>query len=101
MNTAHTVQAKRDALHYMMHTAFIEIRASNSLNAAKKFADVFHNLPMSLLNCRTGEDYDAEFSKLLERARQWELHDYLQQLIGVATKAVAATTSIDKRGADS
>ena len=81
-------RAKRNALHYMLGAAFIEIRAANSVQAAKKFADVFHNLPMGLLNCVTSEDYDAQFLKIQERAKRWELDTYVQNLRLLAEKAV-------------
>ena len=92
MQTMRTTRVKRDALHYMLHVAFIEIRSANSLNAAKKFAYVFHNLPMGLLRCSTSEDYDAEFAKLMARAKRQGLDGYLQNLLASATKAVAEET---------
>ena len=90
MSMSRAAQVKRDALHYMMQTAFVEIRASGSLNSARKFADVFHNLPMRLLECTASEDYDAEFADMLERAKRWGLDQYLQRLLAMATEAVAA-----------
>ena len=81
-------QIKHDALHYMLQMALIEIRASDSLAAARKFADIFHNLPMRLLKCSSGEDYDAELKTLLERARRWGLDGYLQGLWETAVRAV-------------
>jgi hypothetical protein len=75
-------------LHYMLQAALIEIRASDTVQAAKKIADVFHALPMSLLNCSTNEDYENEFLRLMERAKRWGLQDYLENLKVVAVRAV-------------
>ena len=82
------VRIKRDALHYMLGAVLVEIRAANSVHAAKKFADVFHNLPMSLLSCVTSADYDAEFFKLLERSKRWELDAYIKGLRILAERVV-------------
>jgi hypothetical protein len=89
MDEVRQAQIKRDALHYMLQVAFIEIRAADSLNAARKFSDVFHGLPMGLARCSSCEDYDAEFARLLERGRRWGLEDYLQNLRTMATQSVA------------
>jgi hypothetical protein len=80
---------RRDVLHYMMGVAFIEIRAASSVHAARKFADVFHDLPMDLLGCSTTDDYDAEFQKLLERAKHWGLENYVDDLKVLAEKVIA------------
>jgi hypothetical protein len=82
-------KVKREALHFMLQTALIEIRAAGSLNAAKKFADVFHNVPMALLKCSTADDYDAQFLDLLERAKRSGLDSYIQDLQAVAMRAVS------------
>lgn len=81
-------KVKRDALHFMLEAALIEIRASDSANSAKKFAEVFHNLPMALLSCSTSEDYDTQFLNLMERAKRSGLDNYAQKLQTVATRAV-------------
>ena len=70
----------RKELHYMMGTAFMEIRAAESLAVSKKLASVFHNLPMRLLRCKTEGDYEAEFADLLDRAKRAGLEDYLLKL---------------------
>jgi hypothetical protein len=88
MDESFEAKVKRETLHFMLEAALIEIRASNSLNAAKKFADVFHNLPMALLRCSTSDDYDTQFQNLLERAKRSDLDGYVQQLRVVATRAV-------------
>lgn len=93
MDESFEAKVKRDALHFMLEAALIEIRASNSVNAAKKFADVFHNLPMALLKCSTSDDYDAQFLNLLERAKRSGLESYVQKLQAVAMRAV--TRGID------
>ena len=96
MTELFAARVKRDALHYLLQTALVEIRASESLPAARKFADVFHNLPMNLLRCSTCEDYDAEYARLLERARRWGLDGYLQRLLVVATEAVATRDGTER-----
>lgn len=88
MNESFEVKVKRDALHFMLEAAFIEIRASSSVNAAKKIADIFHSLPMALLKCSTSDDYDAQFLNLLERAKRSGLDSYVQKLQMIATQAV-------------
>lgn len=89
MNDMQEVDMK-SILHYMLKSAFIEIRASNSNNASRKFADVFHILPMALLTCSTDEDYQAEYLRLLERAKQRELDRYIENLRTVATDSLKA-----------
>jgi hypothetical protein len=83
--------AKRRALHYMLTTALVEIRAAESLNAAVKFADVFHNLPMRLLDCTTAADFDAEYTKVLERSKLFGLEEYVQNLMKLATASVPSS----------
>ncbi|GAB2498480.1 hypothetical protein [Arenimonas alkanexedens] len=87
--------AKRKALHYMLATALIEIRASNTLNAAQKIADVFHNLPMGLLKCSASEDYDAEYAKLLQRAKRSGFEGYVRNLMVLATRTVSEKVNED------
>jgi hypothetical protein len=88
MEARSEVKVKRDALHFMLEAALIEIRASSSVNAAKKIADVFHSLPMALLRCSTSDDYDAQFLNLLERSKRSGLDIYVQELRAVAMRAV-------------
>lgn len=80
---------KRDALHYLLASAYIEVRVADSLPAAKKFADIFHNLPMRLLRCVTSEDYDAEFLELLNRSKRYNMNTYMQELMLLADKVVS------------
>lgn len=75
-------------LHYMLQAAFIEIRASETIHAARKIADVFHALPLALLKCSTNEDYEKEFLSLKEKAKRWDLQEYLESLMVVAIRAV-------------
>lgn len=70
----------RRMLHWMLHVALVEIRAASSLQSASNMADVFHNLPMSLLRCSTSEECAGEFEKLLERAARLGLREYLLKL---------------------
>jgi hypothetical protein len=88
MDDSLDAKVKRDALHFMLEAALIEIRASASLNAAKKFADVFHNLPIALLKCSTSDEYDAQLLNLLERAKRSGIDSYVQKLHSVAMQAV-------------
>ena len=81
---------KRRAMHYMLATALVEVRGSKSLNAAQKFADVFHNLPMALLKCHTVEDFDEQYERLLERAKRHGLETYLRELIALAERATSS-----------
>ena len=80
MNDPNQPQLMRDALHLMLRAALLEIRASESLNAARKIADVFHVMPSALLRCVGNEDYDAEYRKLIERATRHGLEDYVEKL---------------------
>ncbi|WP_421568823.1 hypothetical protein [Stenotrophomonas sp. PD6] len=82
------VRIKRDVLHFMMKVAFIEIRAATSLNVAKKYADIFHGLPMALLACSRVDDYDTQFARLLERAKRSGLETYVLELHEDAIRAV-------------
>ena len=65
---------------YIMHIAFVEIRASKSLDASKKFADIFHNLPMMLANRENDEENERIHEELLKRARRSNLEGYLKDL---------------------
>jgi len=80
---------KRDMqkiLSYMMHIAFVEIRSCNSLNAAKKFSDIFHKLPMMLLNSESDEEDLAIYEKLIDRSKRYDLQDYIKKLKVIAEK---------------
>lgn len=87
----------RGVLHHMMKSAFIEIRASDSINASKKIADVFHALPTALLSCSTNDDYQFEYSKLLERAKRWGLDRYLENVKEMAIESVAKQSGSEEQ----
>lgn len=70
MDEATGARIQRDVLLYMPHVALVEIRAAESLNAAKKISDIFHNLPMGLFRRPTREDFDVLLDELLERAQR-------------------------------
>ncbi len=70
----------------MMQSAFIEIRASRSLNASKKFADIFHNLPMMLVRSTSDEDDQLIYEKLLKSAQRYNMEDYVKELRELAEK---------------
>lgn len=48
----------------MLHVAFVEIRAAESFRVAKRFSDIFHDLPIRLLRCSVSEDYDKGFVEI-------------------------------------
>ncbi|TLM79130.1 hypothetical protein ACONUD_14620 [Microbulbifer harenosus] len=75
------------ALHYMVQLAFIEIRSATSLNAANKFADVFHNIPMMLLNSSSALEDQVILDKLIQRAKSNGMDDYVKKLSVVALEA--------------
>ena len=79
--------ASRAVLHYMLKAALIEIRAAESIHAARRFADVFHHLPMRLLACSTSADYEVEFLHLSERAKRSGLEAYVEQLKVLAIRS--------------
>ena len=64
----------------MMHIAFIEIRSSESINVSKKFADVFHQLPMMLLKSNDLSDDIVIYKKIIERSKKYKLEVYLEEL---------------------
>ncbi|EIK46951.1 hypothetical protein O59_000972 [Cellvibrio sp. BR] len=76
------------ALHYMMQLAFIEIRSATSLNAAKKFADIFHNTPMMLSNSSSTSEDQIILDKLLQRAKNHGMEDYMKKLSLVALESI-------------
>ena len=84
MNEAEEARVMRDALHFMLRAALLEIRASETVHAARKIADVFHVLPSALLQCSTKEDYEAELRGLLKKAANHGLADYVEKLRDVA-----------------
>ncbi len=79
---------KQCALHHMIGIAFIEIRATDSMPDARKFAGLFHNLPMRLLKCATSDDYDAELLELLNRSKRYNIEAYIRDLILLSEEAM-------------
>lgn len=71
----------RRKLHRALGIAFIEIRASDSLVAAKKIADTFHNLPMALMNCSTESDLIAARDAVIARATRNGIDAFVRQLL--------------------
>ncbi|QCW27086.1 hypothetical protein FE772_17040 [Lysobacter enzymogenes] len=88
MDEATGARIQRDVLLYMPHVALVEIRAAESLNAAKKISDIFHNLPMGLFRRPTREDFDVLLDELLERAQRWGMDDYIRNLNALALQSV-------------
>lgn len=78
----------KNVFYYMLHVAFVEIRAAESLNAAKKLADVFHNLPMRLNKDLTDEDCQSIYKDLLENAKRYGLESYVEELKKMAETAL-------------
>jgi hypothetical protein len=71
-------------LLYMIHAAFVEIRAAKSTNAAAKFADTFHNVPMRLAVANTDSEYELIYDEIVERARRNGIEDYVLKLRSLA-----------------
>ncbi|WP_123647452.1 hypothetical protein [Lysobacter enzymogenes] len=88
MDEETAARIQRDVLLYMLHVALVEIRAAESLNAAKKISDIFHNLPMELSFRSTREDLDVLLDELLERAQRWGMDDYIRNLNALALRSV-------------
>lgn len=80
---------------YMMQFAFIEIRSASSLNAAKKFADIFHNVPVSLLKSGNTDDGQLILNGIMERARNHNMDEYIQNLIKLSQKEIAEKASLN------
>lgn len=81
-------RGKIDVFHHMLGLALIEIRAAESLDVASRIADVFHNVPMALINCSSSEDYDRKLDELIQRSRRAGLESYLRTLQSVAERSV-------------
>ncbi|MEL4892132.1 hypothetical protein PQU63_11765 [Xanthomonas protegens] len=81
-------------LHFMLGAALIEIRASNSMGFIKKMADIFHNLPFALSKYSTAEEYDACLAELMNRARRFEMENYVEKLQIAAIRAVQRKANI-------
>ena len=79
-----------EILLYMMHVAFVEIRAAKSQSAARKFADVFHNAPMKMLG---GLSQEEVLENVFDRARRNGLEEYISHLHDDAAKRFADTRS--------
>jgi hypothetical protein len=88
---------KRYTLYYIIGIAFVEIRATDSMVDAKRFAGLFHNLPMRLLRCVTSDDYDAEILELLNRSKRYNMEAYMRDLILLAENDTSETTFEDDR----
>lgn len=76
-------------LLYMMQFIFIEIRSASSLHAAKKFADIFHKVPISLLKSRSIDDEKLILNGIIERAKNYDLDEYIKNLIELSKKEIA------------
>lgn len=76
-------------LFYMLHIAFIEIRASESLNAAKKFADIFHNIPLMLNQSRNSQEDQKVYETLVGNAKRYGMEGYIDQLKVMALKNIS------------
>ena len=76
------------ALFYMMHIAFVEIRSAESLNASKKFADVFHNVPLMLSKSSSVEEDFNIYEKILEKSKRYDMEGYMESLKNKALKSV-------------
>lgn len=74
----------------MMQFVFIEIRSASSLHAAKKFADIFHNVPILLLKSRSIADEKLILNGIIERAKNYDLDEYIKKLIELSQKEIAA-----------
>jgi hypothetical protein len=79
-NDVDQVQVTRNALLWMLRAALLEIRAAETLNAAVKISDIFHVLPIALSRCASGEELEAQFSALVERARRHGMDSYVLAL---------------------
>lgn len=64
MDEGRSLRIKRYVLSCMLHVAFVEIRAAESFRVAKRFSDIFHDLPIRLLRCSVSEDYDKGFVEI-------------------------------------
>lgn len=91
-NEQRTATELRRILHFMLMSAFVDIRAANSLSGAAKLADVYHNAPMRLLSCECTADYEALLSSIMERAKRHNLDVYLE---GVQRLALRHATTED------
>ena len=78
---------------YMMQFVFIEIRSASSLKAAKKFADIFHNVPVLLLKSRSIDDEQLILNGIIERAKNHNMDEYIKKLIELSQKEIAEKTS--------
>ncbi|GGD48411.1 hypothetical protein [Pseudoxanthomonas indica] len=85
----------RRIVHFMMMSAFVEIRAAKSLNGAARFADIFHNVPMRLLSCEDLEDYEDLLSDIMARASRHNLVAYLEGLRKLAIRHAPEKKSND------
>ncbi len=64
----------------MLDTAFIEIRASESLNSAKKFADIFHGMSLRIF-MSDSEESDLEiYQSILDRSKKHNMEEYIHNL---------------------
>lgn len=75
-------------LLYMMHTAFIEIRATDSLNAAKKIADIFHHVPLSLLKSGDPAEQRMILDNIMDKAARYGMNGYMNELIELSSRAI-------------
>ena len=55
--------------------ALIEIRASNNLEKAKVIADIFHNVPMSIVSRRFSEEIE---DSIMMVARRHDVEDHIR-----------------------
>ena len=85
----------RRTVHFMMMSAFVEIRAAKSLSGAARFADIFHNVPMRLLSCECLEDYEELLTDIMGRASRHDLVSYLEGLGQLAVRHAPGEKSHD------
>ena len=80
-NSKHEKSRKleKELLH-MIHTVFVEIRATDDVSLAKKLADTFHVVPISIANKESDLDDDAIYEGLLKRAKSQGLEEYVREL---------------------
>lgn len=84
MDKKYDTQELEAALYHLMHFAFIEIRSSESLNAAKKIADIFHNVPMLVHRASSSEDYLNIFEKISKSSSKYNLEEYIDKFKAIA-----------------
>jgi hypothetical protein len=66
-------------IHYVLHIAFIEIRAAGDLQEAQIIGDIFHNVPMMMKMHRSVSTIERElFEKALRHGVEKRVYAWLR-----------------------